>query len=244
MAADQPLVLDAAAREAPDQVALARFGALWMAYRAGTADEQVLFRESFDRDVYLRAFPHFQPERTHVFVHIGAHIGGFAVMAAPRVRHVYAIEASRETYDLLAANVHLNHLTNVTASHVAIADRAGLVTLYDSPSGTWGSSLTPRGGARAEQVRAMSLTDYFAEHAIERCDLLLCNAEGAEFPILLNASGVLDGIQRVAVMYHEDLSPGHTAQELLDHLRAHGFTARVAAVQAPQRGGIVAIRTR
>src|SRR5262245_40069763 len=110
-------------------IAVAAAGPFAMIYRPDTADETVLFAESFEHDMYLRGFPDFALGPAHVVVQIGAHLGGFAVMAAARAARVYAIEASRDTYDLLVANLHVNHLRNVTASHAAITDRAGEVTL-------------------------------------------------------------------------------------------------------------------
>jgi FkbM family methyltransferase len=242
-AEDRPQPGNSSAAAEPE-LAMAYCGEFAMVYRRHTADETVLFRESFNRDMYLRAFPHFVPSRSHVYIHIGAHIGGFAVMAAARVRHVYAIEASRRSFDLLAANVHLNHLANVTASHLAIADRPGVLTLHESPSGTWGNSLTARGAVGSEQVPAATLAQYFEQNAIDRCDLLICNAEGAEFLIFPDAGEVLARIERLAVMYHEDLSPGHRVQELLDAFYGAGFQARIAVVQDAHRGGIIASRPR
>ena len=82
-----------------------------------------------------------------------------------------------------------------------------------------------QGGAGVEQVQTISLADLFAEHGVERCDLLKCDVEGAEFEIVLaTPHEVLQRIARLAMEVH--LTPDTPADRfpaLKAHLEASGF---------------------
>jgi FkbM family methyltransferase len=218
-----------------------------MAFRSHTTDEDVL-RDSFSNDHYLLAMPGCELDRTATVIDVGAHLGGFAVYAASKAGRVFAIEASEETYNLLRVNAALNGCTNLTASRCALSDRRGIATLWHSQSGNWGHSLFRHGrNMGAETVSSLSLADYFLEHQIERCRLLKLNCEGAEFPILLGAPrDVLDRIDWIVALYHCDLAPDRSPDELVDRLRAHGMETHVILDKKNpgQRGRIIARRVK
>ena len=214
-----------------------------IAYRAHTTDRKVL-EESFTHDRYVPQLPADAIGQGRIVLDIGAHIGGFALLAASKGATVYAIEASRESYTLLRINAALNHCATLTPSHVAISDTNGTVTLHHSPSGTWGHSLTARGqGMRSELVPALTLDAYLTQHGIARVDLLKMNCEGAEFPILLSTPpAVLTRVHQAIVMTHEDLAPTYQTATLQQHLTSIGFTVTRLpdAWGHPKRGVLLA----
>jgi FkbM family methyltransferase len=198
-----------------------------VAYRKGTADERVL-AHSFDDDIFLAAIPEWEPKADDIVIDVGAHIGTFAMLVAPRVRRVYAIEASEEACDYLRVNCLLNGLRNVDVSRLALGGTSGMTRLYRSPVGNWGNTIMRKESRLAEPVRICTLTDFMRDHGIRRCDLLRMNCEGAEFPTLLaTAPEVLTTIRHMLVLYHPDLAQGATPEQLESHLRRSGFEVEI-----------------
>ena len=78
----------------------------------------------------------------------------------------------------------------------------------------------------------MALADLFHEHAIERCDLLKIDCEGAEYDILLQSdASVLDKIRHIVLEYHDGVTAyAHT--DLAAFLRQHGYRVAVRRNQA------------
>src|SRR5690606_28080848 len=112
---------------------IGEFDGFTVAYRGGTADENVL-GESFDHDQLLRAVPEYRPSPGDVVIDIGAHIGTFSLLVASRIPGgtVHAIEASLDTFNLLRINAALNRAkfdgaAEVHCHHLAISDREGTI---------------------------------------------------------------------------------------------------------------------
>jgi FkbM family methyltransferase len=226
---------------AQDGWAVDRYGPFLVAFRPETTDEVVL-EKSFRRDIFFASVPEYRPQPGHTILDVGAHIGTFTLQAAQLVRpgKVYAVEASRATYDVLAANIALNRLQNVEASHLALSSHAGIVTLHHDRAGNWGHSIMAALSDSTEEVPSETLAGYFARHGIERVDFAKFNCEGAEFPILIGAPpDVLRRIRNAVVLYHCDLAQGHDRQALVDAFEHAGFTVEVRA-KRPLRGSLIA----
>jgi FkbM family methyltransferase len=226
------------------QLQLQQFGEFELAVRNGTVDARVA-RETFVSDIYLPNLPEYEPREDHVIIDVGAHLGAFALKAgrvASRGR-VFAIEACRETYCLLRINKALNGADNVVDVYAALAGESGQATLYHSRE-NWGhSTVTERGTAHTETVKALSLRDFLEQYGIDRCDFIKFNCEGGEFPILLGSTPeTLKKFGVMLVLYHGDLyHGGETEHELAAHLQKAGFRTQFRN-QEGQRGWIVATR--
>jgi FkbM family methyltransferase len=221
------------------RLAIGEFGGFVVAFRQGTVDEEVVRRH----DIFFAGVPEYDPEPDHVIIDVGAHIGTFSMLAASKVPRgrVYAVEASRETFNYLTINIALNHLRNIEASHLALAGGEGRTVLYYDER-NWGHSITKRLSSRGEEVQTKTLAGYMAEHGIERCDFIKFNCEGAEFPILLNTSAqVLERINLMFIHYHCDLAQEYDLDTLLSHLRESGFVTHVPN-PTMGRGRIIARR--
>ena len=218
---------------------MGEFGGFQIAYRKGTVDEEVLGRD----DIFFSDVPEYEPGPDHVILDIGAHIGSFCLLAASKVPQgkVYAVEACGETFNYLTINIALNHMQNVESSQIALAGSEGTTTLYYD-EGNWGHSITKKLSSRGEEVSTKTLAGYMAENGIERCNFAKLNVEGAEFPILLNASAeTLSRIDLMLIHYHVDLVNGFGLDDLLDHLHQSGFETRVPD-RLNVRGEIIATR--
>lgn len=171
----------------------------------------------------------FRPDA--VFIDIGAHIGSFALMMAHRHSRarVIAFEPVPASRRLLAKNVELNGLSNVTIREESVAGTRRQVTLnvYEDLAGV---SMFAQGGARVVDryaSPAVTLADVFAQERVEVCDYLKLDCEGAEFEIVLGTSDeVLGRIAFIGLEYHDNLT-GRTHRDLQARLEQAGFEVSV-----------------
>lgn len=220
---------------------IANFRNFAVAYRKGSVDEDIL-RESFDNDVYFSGVHEYKPAENHVIIDVGAHIGAFSLLAASKVKtgKVYAIEASRESFDFLRINIALNRLNNVKAFHLALMDTEGLCKLYGG-SNNWSHSTVMNRFGVSESVRCCTLETFLKRNSIENCHFMKLNCEGAEFPIILNSSAnVLQHFEKLLILFHCDFWTANSELDLVAHLQSCGFTTTVRN-RSEKRGWIIAV---
>jgi FkbM family methyltransferase len=199
-----------------------------------------LYREIWWRDEYrLRAQP--LPAGATV-IDIGANVGMFAfcVASLSRPRRILCYEPFPDSFGLLRRNIERNAGVPITAFPVAVAGRSGTRALYVDASAAC-NGFFAGAGLPAVSVDCVTLAQVFEGEGVARCDLLKLDCEGAEFEILLNTPpAVLSCIDRVALEYHEQLT-GRSSDELIDRLRAAGFTVRRDA-SGRRSGYVFAVR--
>lgn len=226
-------------------LAIGSFGGFEIAYRKNTADEAVI-GHSFENDGFFSGVPEYQPDEGHVIIDIGAHIGTFSLLSSSKVGcgKVYAIEACEDSFNLLRINVALNHCTNISLHHLAMADKEGSCRLYYN-SGNWGHSIlkTVKTLSRfSETVKSSTLSAFFESNRITECHFMKLNCEGSEFPILLSTpNAVLQRIRTILVLYHCDLWINNTEADLVSHLESSGFSCAIRN-RSEDRGWIIATK--
>jgi FkbM family methyltransferase len=229
--------------DSPSMLAIEAIDGFEVAYRKGTADEEVL-KDSFSHDIFYPGVPEYKPAERDVIIDVGAHIGTFSLLSSRKLGHgkVYAIEASQDTFNILRINVALNRLANVSVHHLAISDNEGEVTLhYDR--GNWGHSIVKALSRFSETVKSTTLSRFLKINNIESCQFIKFNCEGAEFPILLSTPPrILQRFGTILVLYHCDLWTRNTQADLISHLQSTGFRC-VVRNQTRERGWIVATNT-
>lgn len=224
------------------QINIKQFGEFEMVYRKDTADEATL-NHSFDNDIFFPGVPNYKPNPNHIIIDIGSHIGTFSILAASKVKKgkVYSIEACEDSYNLLRINKALNNCSNIETFHLALSDREGTTKLYYD-KGNWGNSTVKRFSDKGEQVQTKTLSNFFKENNIKRCDFMKLNCEGAEFPILLTTLREdLQKINTLLILYHCDLWTRSSEKDLISHLERNGFKCTITN-QKPKRGWIIAQR--
>jgi len=199
--------------------------------RGGYADAH-MFDRIFVRDEY-RLEP-LGAGKLSTVLDLGGNVGLFTVRVAPLVDRVIAYEPCSINFSRLQNNVA--GIPNIEAVRSAVGSHTGKVRLYhpqsDALSGVY--SLYPELGrhemATHEEVEIVSLEEVFARHAIDRCDLLKVDVEGAEYEILYSApSKVLERIDRIHAEYH-DVSPDDPktrVDALLEFLADGGYDVAV-----------------
>ena len=142
---------------------------------------------------------------------LGGNIGCVALRVASRARRVIVYEPDPLNLELLMRNV--SGLDNVTVVPEAVAGEPGRRKLHVAGSGRWGTRSTLFHDVQAARLNAAdtevevpvtTLDALFAEHAIERCDLLKIDVEGAEYEIFAAASpDTFKRIERIVGEYHD-----------------------------------------
>jgi FkbM family methyltransferase len=143
---------------------------------------------------------------TPTILDVGANTGFYslaALAAAPAAR-VHAFEPVSHIARALTANVRDNGLSDrVRINTCAVTSRSGRVALH-VPDDTWGNATLSTGGFRGlsghvENVEAVALDDYVAEHALDHVELLKIDVEGHEDEVLRGARLLL-ARQRPAIL--------------------------------------------
>lgn len=193
-------------------------------------------REFVDRTIYCTG--EWEPLQTELikrllrpgdtFVDVGANIGYFSLLAArllgPSGR-VHAIEANRDTFDLLRANIELNQLDNVTLHLVAAGDKAGQASVVSREDGNSGADYVDyRQRPGEQQVAVERLDELFKGQSIR---LLKIDVEGAEAKVIYGAETLLKapGAPDIIFEFTPDFmsAQGDSAAALLPFLEGLGY---------------------
>jgi len=169
-------------------------------------------------------------KKGELVIDIGAHIGFFSICAGRRVGptgHVYSYEPMCENYEILKYNIRQNRMQRIiTPAKLAVALREGPVDLFISEDNTGGHGIirnTVAPSAKIEKVQATTLKRVIEDNAIEACDFLKMDCEGAEWDILFSSEDILPRIKRMALEVHTvgDRKP----PDLIDFLNKNDFTS-------------------
>ena len=193
--------------------------------RTGTTDRIVI------NNIYIKnAFivSRSDARRCSIVIDIGAHIGVFSIfMASLAEVKVYAYEPEPSNYELLVENIRLNRLEDrVFPFKQAVSNSKGIIRLHVTPNQTMAhSTVTP--SSESIEAPCLTLGDIFSDNHIQKCDLLKINAEGAEYPILLNTTErTLSRIRTICVQCHMSsatIDKKHNISVLEKFLVENGF---------------------
>jgi FkbM family methyltransferase len=196
--------------------------------------------------------PGYEIRETDTVVDVGGNIGALALDAGRRAKRgrVVSIEPVEANFRLLCQNISRNRLPNVTPLRAAVVGTSATeTTVYLSPLGSGHHTIVRSlagNASRGEKVEAVRLQDLFARYAIQRCDFLKLDCEGAEFEILENMPAeIARRIVRLAMEYHTqcDRPKREQASRLIDMLIGFGFRIdQYTDVQDTPRGMIFARR--
>lgn len=142
---------------------------------------------------------------------------------------VFGFEPDPENFERFMVNMRLNKLPNVIVSPVALGAGAGKVSMHvPTPSNRGGNRIgSATREATASGIPMMTADEFVAQHQLARVDLIKIDTEGYELQVLRGASGLLRRFGPVLFVEINDdnlRQQGGSANELFDHLRAHGYT--------------------
>jgi FkbM family methyltransferase len=142
-----------------------------------------------------------------VILDLGANEGMFSIMMAKLfpMTEVIALEPVPATYAHLLTNISLNGCANISSYNVGVGKPGQRTCIINVPHNHSGgsSSLFTFNPADHYQVEVglISLDDAFEMYGIERCRLLKCDTEGAEYDIFYPSS-VLSRVDYVVCEMH------------------------------------------
>jgi FkbM family methyltransferase len=162
----------------------------------------------------------FSCDPQSVFIDVGAHVGRYTVMLAPKVKRVFSIEPNTDNFRILLKNIELNNLCNISTLKVACWDEVGLNrNLFLSSSPGKHSFLKPQ--SQFEQVETTNLDRVVVDLHIlpSEVGLLKIDAEGAELEILKGGKELLTSGHPKVIF---EAFPQHE-KNAADLLRTYGY---------------------
>jgi len=165
-------------------------------------------------------------DSSDIVIDIGAHIGAFSVWAARQTPNgrVYAFEPNNENYVFLKENKKLNNLTNLETFNLAVSDKDGEASFFNSDHLSMSHSFFETGAENKTTVRTISLARILEANKIGRVNYLKIDAEGAEYLIILNTPPeILNKVDRIFIEYHDYLDHGHRCKDIENYLASNGF---------------------
>jgi FkbM family methyltransferase len=184
-----------------------------------------------------------------VVVDAGANIGMVTLGVAPFVPlgRVYAFEPGPLAFRCLATNVAADPMGNAEALNLALADKPGLLALYENPGTASANQVVTAAhivlpGKPLRKVSATTVDAFAAERDLRRLDLLKVDVEGFEPEVLAGAVQALAWFRPVValefnsytLMMFGNRNPRHVMEVLLAGFR-HVFWFDPAG--RPQRIG-------
>lgn len=168
-----------------------------------------------------------------VILDVGAHLGYYSLLAARAGAQVYSFEPDPRTFRYLVRNIQANGFTDlVVPVPKAVSDRTGQAAFFLDNNDTPGqSSLFHKlGGTGRISVDCIRLDEFLGETVA--VDLVKMDIEGAELHALMGMEKVIARASRRLTIFIECNVPflrsaGHSADLLVDWLRAHGFSVMV-----------------
>ena len=137
-------------------------------------------------------------KESRVIFDVGANVGLYSLLAAwanPR-SEIHAFEPTPDLVAVLANNVRLNRMQNISIQPLAVGDseKTGFLRLCAGSDGTNEGMNYVVGSMHEDSdlpVAVVSLDHYCQKHEIERIDLMKMDIEGGEYDALVGAQQLL-----------------------------------------------------
>lgn len=174
---------------------------------------------------------------------VGASYGIYTLFSSLKVNkgNVFAFEPERGAFKLLAKNIQLNNLKNVTPLQIALGELEGTVELHTSESANTGThSLVARTdypvSGKGQKIPIQKGDELVKQSAILSPTAIKIDVEGAELNVLRGINTILSSktLRIVQIEIHPKILPlfGGTPENIFKLMESHHF----AATQSIQRG--------
>lgn len=186
--------------------------------------------------------PGFEIKNNDIIIDIGGHIGLFALFSSQfcKFGKIYCFEPIKENFEMLKANIELNHIANIIAANIAVSKDNNTVTIYLNEDEA-GHSMHVI-GAKTVQVKSLSLQSIFDSYHIDSCDFLKLDCEGEEYAIIDSLSSNLsDKIKKMSIEYHFVDTKPHLLDGLIKKLESFSFNIKTRKI-LPDIGFLYATR--
>jgi FkbM family methyltransferase len=166
----------------------------------------------------------FEIKENDTIIEIGAHIGLFSVYASQFCENgkVYCYEPVKNNYDVLLSNLQLNNIKNVIPFNLAVSDSESTAKMFLSYDESGHSLYLPTD--TIVQVNSTTLKKIFDDNAIQRCDFIKMDCEGAEYDIVKSLPDeYFTRIEKMIIEYHFADTKPQLLDDLVKRLKSLSF---------------------
>jgi FkbM family methyltransferase len=190
------------------------------------------FKEIFMDECYMAGMEcDIAPNST--IIDIGANAGYFTLFVAsafPQAK-MFSFEPVPVNYAQLKHHRDLNDNCKISCFPLAVAGHSGEINLNFDTTDSFTTSATifasKEGKGESLSVPCVTLKEIMDENAIEKCDLLKMDCEGAEYDILYNCPpDYLRRIDQIAMEVHRGGQKNQNIEVMEAFLRKQGFLTR------------------
>jgi len=179
-------------------------------------------------------------EDNSTVIDIGGNIGSFSLYAASSSKNtkVYVYEPLPKTYNLLSENVRINQYENlISAFNLGVGAKKEKRKLFLTGGSPFNTLYSDKPNDSYVEINLLSLEDIFKDNHIEKCDVLKCDCEGAEYEIFYNAPDeYLQRIQEIRFEYHNHSDEKSNIDDLTHFLKIKGFKRTIFRADTPFSG--------
>lgn len=179
-------------------------------------------------------------EDNSTVIDIGGNIGSFSLYAGSSARNtkVYVYEPLPKTFDLLSENIRINHYEDkISAFNLGVGSKKEKRKLFLTGGSPFNTLYSDKPDDNYVEINLLSLEDIFVENNIEKCDVLKCDCEGAEYEIFYNAPDkYLKKINEIRFEYHNLSGENGNIDSLTNFLASKGFNRTVFRADTPLSG--------
>jgi len=171
-------------------------------------------------------------EESEVMIDVGANTGYFAVILAKKYKNakIIAIEANPATCTILEKNCKLNELSNVKIHNLAVSEKEGKLSLYQTGIHSGANSIYATDTENSEKVTVESTTlDKLLAGKFSSIGWIKIDVEGAELSVLRGSSETLKIAKKIFVEVHEHIlkQNNENPEEIIEILKNNGFKIRL-----------------
>jgi len=164
-----------------------------------------ILREIFIKKPYTR---HCKLSGSPVIVDIGGYIGDFSMYCAKYLNAstVIVYEPTKENYEILLGNVHLNELNNIIRPVNKAVGISGelILNVQSLDNDEYHVSSYWYEGCERRSSECVSLNDLYTAHGLDHVDLLKIDCEGSEYDIIPGISdNILNVTQNIVFEFHK-----------------------------------------
>jgi FkbM family methyltransferase len=180
-----------------------------------------------------------------IVVDVGANIGSVSIPVAAVMPEceVYAFEPNPSAMRKFRRNLALNHVANLHAFEIGIADSSGTLNFHSQENDLGVSSFLPpdRETANVNQIEVrVDTLDNLSRQWVEPVSVIKVDVEGFEVQVLRGAATLISEQRPIIIFEHWDshFSSAHEAQgkrrALKDFLSVHGYCGYYITRYDPQ----------
>lgn len=171
----------------------------------------------------------FKIPKKGVLIDVGAFIGDYSILASKQSPNltIFAIEPSKDNYELLLKNIKLNNSQNILPFYLALHSSLKEINIHTNNTDPSQFYTINKKDSIHETTKALSLEKFFVQNNIQLCNLLKLDCEGAEYDILLNTSKKFlnNHIEKIVMEFHHN--DQYDVKSLSSYLTDSGYKVSV-----------------